>query len=131
MSIGQGELLVTPIQMANFTAAIANRGFFRKPHFKKTHLEHGFEEPIFTFAPAIGISEIIKLPVDFSEMFNNVFIVTSLYGRSIFLVRLNTKPFRVTFAEKIFLNLKDADGQIECYYCGKSFIHKSKFKRKK
>ena len=32
---------------------------------------------------------------------------------------------------KIFLNLKDADGQIECYYCGKSFIHKSKFKRKK
>ena len=31
---------------------------------------------------------------------------------------------------KIFLNLKDADGQIECYYCGKSFIHKSKFKRK-
>ncbi len=32
---------------------------------------------------------------------------------------------------KIFLNLRDADGQIECYYCGKSFIHKSKFKRKK
>lgn len=35
-SIGQGEILTTPIQMANFTAAIANRGFFRKPHFKKT-----------------------------------------------------------------------------------------------
>ena len=80
-----------------------------KPHFKKTHLEHGFEEPIFTFAPAIGISEIIKLPVDFSEMFNNVFIVTSLYGRSIFLVRLNSKPFRVTFAEKIFLNERIRD----------------------
>ena len=72
-------------------------------------MEHGFEEPIFTFAPAIGISEIIKLPVDFSEMFNNVFIVTSLYGRSIFLVRLNTKPFRVTFADKIFLNERRID----------------------
>jgi penicillin-binding protein 2 len=34
-SIGQGEILTTPIQMANFTATIANRGFFRKPHFKK------------------------------------------------------------------------------------------------
>ena len=35
-SIGQGEVLTTPIQMANFTATIANRGFYRKPHFKKT-----------------------------------------------------------------------------------------------
>lgn len=35
-SIGQGEILTTPIQMANFTATIANRGFYRKPHFKKT-----------------------------------------------------------------------------------------------
>jgi penicillin-binding protein 2 len=34
-SIGQGEILTTPIQMANFTATIANRGFFKKPHFKK------------------------------------------------------------------------------------------------
>ena len=34
-SIGQGEILTTPIQMANFTATIANRGFYRKPHFKK------------------------------------------------------------------------------------------------
>jgi len=35
-AIGQGEVLTTPIQMANFTAAIANRGYFIKPHFKKS-----------------------------------------------------------------------------------------------
>ena len=35
-AIGQGEILTTPIQMANFTAAIANRGFYVKPHFKKS-----------------------------------------------------------------------------------------------
>ena len=35
-AIGQGEILTTPIQMANFTATIANRGFYRKPHFRKT-----------------------------------------------------------------------------------------------
>ena len=34
-SIGQGEILTTPIQMANFTSAIANRGFYYKPHFVK------------------------------------------------------------------------------------------------
>ena len=34
-SIGQGEILTTPIQMANFASAIANRGFYFKPHFLK------------------------------------------------------------------------------------------------
>lgn len=32
ISIGQGEILVTPLQLANFTATIANRGFYYTPH---------------------------------------------------------------------------------------------------
>lgn len=35
MSIGQGELLVTPLQMANQAAVIANRGYYYKPHVVK------------------------------------------------------------------------------------------------
>lgn len=35
-SIGQGEVLVTPIQLANMTAAIANRGTYFTPHIIKT-----------------------------------------------------------------------------------------------
>ncbi len=35
MSIGQGELGVTPFQMANMTAIIANRGFYCIPHIVK------------------------------------------------------------------------------------------------
>ena len=35
MSIGQGELLVTPLQIANQAAVIANRGFYYKPHVVK------------------------------------------------------------------------------------------------
>ena len=34
-AIGQGEILMTPMQMVNFTAAIANRGWFYKPHIIK------------------------------------------------------------------------------------------------
>ena len=34
-AIGQGEIITTPIQLANMTAAIANRGYFIKPHFLK------------------------------------------------------------------------------------------------
>lgn len=41
-SIGQGEILVTPIQLANVTAAIANRGWYYTPHVLKA-VE---EEPI-------------------------------------------------------------------------------------
>lgn len=32
LSIGEGELLVTPLQMANIAAAIGNRGWYRTPH---------------------------------------------------------------------------------------------------
>jgi len=35
LAIGQGELLATPLQMANMTAAIANRGYYLTPHLVK------------------------------------------------------------------------------------------------
>ncbi|MFD0931954.1 penicillin-binding protein 2 [Psychroflexus salinarum] len=34
-AIGQGEVLTTPIQLANATAAIANKGWFYRPHILK------------------------------------------------------------------------------------------------
>jgi len=44
-SIGQGEILTTPIQMANFTSAVANRGYYYKPHFvKKINNESVFDD---------------------------------------------------------------------------------------
>ena len=36
LGIGQGELGITPLQMANATAAVANRGYFYTPHMVKT-----------------------------------------------------------------------------------------------
>lgn len=33
ISIGEGELLTTPLQMANLAAILANRGWYRQPHF--------------------------------------------------------------------------------------------------
>lgn len=35
ISIGQGEVLATPLQIANLCATIANRGWFRTPHVVK------------------------------------------------------------------------------------------------
>lgn len=35
LDIGQGELLITPLQMANFAAIVANRGYYYVPHLVK------------------------------------------------------------------------------------------------
>jgi penicillin-binding protein 2 len=35
LDIGQGELLITPLQMANFATTVANRGYYYTPHLVK------------------------------------------------------------------------------------------------
>ncbi len=35
LDIGQGELLIVPIQMANLAATVANKGYYYTPHFVK------------------------------------------------------------------------------------------------
>ncbi len=40
LAIGQGEILVTPLQLANFAATIANRGYYIMPHAVK-EIENG------------------------------------------------------------------------------------------
>lgn len=45
LSIGQGEVLVTPIQMANLGALLANRGHYYTPHIVKAIDDQGIIEP--------------------------------------------------------------------------------------
>lgn len=47
-AIGQGEVLMTPIQLANMTAAIANRGWFYTPHILKEIDGSSIKEEEFT-----------------------------------------------------------------------------------
>ena len=41
ISIGQGEVLLTPLQMANVAATIANRGWYITPHFVRSIAKGG------------------------------------------------------------------------------------------
>lgn len=51
-AIGQGQVQTTPIQLANMTAAVANRGFYYRPHIvkhiKDLVIDKKFTTPIFT-----------------------------------------------------------------------------------
>jgi penicillin-binding protein 2 len=54
LSIGQGEMLVTPMQMANLAAILANKGYFYTPHLVKS-IEGGGIDPKYTLRHETGI----------------------------------------------------------------------------
>lgn len=56
-SIGQGEILATPVQLANMTAAIANRGFYYTPHVLKKIAGKPINNPKFTEAKKTTIDK--------------------------------------------------------------------------
>lgn len=55
MAIGQGEVGTTPLQMANMTAAIANRGYFFTPHIVKSTGDDNYIDQRFTTRHQINI----------------------------------------------------------------------------
>jgi penicillin-binding protein 2 len=57
-SIGQGEVAVTPIQLANMTAAIANRGHYYTPHILKKVAGKEIIDPNFTQAKQTTIDRV-------------------------------------------------------------------------
>jgi len=63
LSIGQGETLVTPLQMANLASIIANRGFYYTPHIIKSIGETGKPDSIYQVKNYVGIDSINFIPV--------------------------------------------------------------------
>ena len=71
-AIGQGEIVMTPIQLANMMATIANEGYYYTPHIIKKIEEHKIDEKFTTkhvttidkkhFKPIIsGLSDVFNL----------------------------------------------------------------------
>ena len=79
--------------------------------FKYNHEDFNFIEPIYAFVPSIGISEMIPVPEGFiqQENINNLFFITSLNGKSIYLIKFDNDYERVLFAEKILIGERIRD----------------------
>ena len=63
LSIGQGETLVTPLQMANLASVLANKGYFYTPHIIKSINENGLPDPKYTIKNDVGIDSVHFNPV--------------------------------------------------------------------
>lgn len=68
IAIGEGENLVVPLQMANFAAIVANRGFYYTPHLVKSIGDSGLPLPQFRekHKTTIG-SEYFEIAADAME----------------------------------------------------------------
>ncbi|NND95276.1 MAG: penicillin-binding protein 2 [Flavobacteriales bacterium] len=68
LSIGQGELGVTPLQMANMCATIANRGWYITPHVIKELEGEPLTDSTYTIVNRTGIDkEYFEIVVDAME----------------------------------------------------------------
>lgn len=80
-----------------------------EPAFYKEHDKYGFQEPLFVFSKAIGISELIHLPNNFSDFWNNNFLISSLWGQSIYRTKFDDTFQKVIFFEKIYIGQRIRD----------------------
>ena len=64
LSIGQGEILATPMHLANLCATIANRGYYYIPHIVKESegvpLDQRFKEKQYTMVDTTQFPKVIK-----------------------------------------------------------------------
>ena len=64
LSIGQGEILATPMHLANLCATIANRGHYFIPHIIKAsegvEIDERFTQPQYTMVDTLHFPKVIK-----------------------------------------------------------------------
>lgn len=79
LGIGQGELQVTPLQLANLTCIIANRGFYYAPHFVKS-IENASDKEKKALDKLHKKKEVLNIPNDFYEYVINAMFETVEHG---------------------------------------------------
>lgn len=64
LSIGQGEIGVTPLQIANLCATVANRGYYHIPHIIKesegVEIDQKFKERLYTMVDTVQFGKVIN-----------------------------------------------------------------------
>mgnify|MGYP001188060352 FL=1 len=117
-SIGQGEILTTPIQLANFAATIANRGWYITPHFireiENDSINSKYKKKKFSlidskhFEPIIkGMVNVIDIGTATNSKIRNIKIAGKT-GTAENFIRINGKRKQLT-DHSIFIGFAPAD----------------------
>ena len=78
-----------------------NKNNYKKYPLYKSHSEHGFIEPLKSFVPSIGISEIVKVE-------QNKYVVSSMKDQSIYFFELNEQKQIINLNRvKVFERVRD------------------------
>ena len=78
-----------------------NKKKYEKYPLPSSHSKHGFIEPLYSFTPSIGISELVKIA-------QNSYVVSSLKGKSLYFFELNEQK-QITNLEivEVFERVRD------------------------
>lgn len=82
---------------------------FQNKNYKLSHEDNGFEEPIFSFVPSIGISEIIKIENNFTKNWLNNFLVGSMNSKHLYRIKFDNSFQKATFIENIYIGERIRD----------------------
>ena len=80
-----------------------NKVKYEKYPLYKSHKDHGFIEPLKSFVPSIGISEIVKLDKE-----KNLYLIGSMKEQSLYIVSIDDKK-NLNVKEKIRLGERIRD----------------------
>ena len=75
----------------------------------KSHEENGYQEPIFSFIPSLGISEIIKIDNNFDKDWKNNYLIGSLNHKHILRIKMNKDYSKLEYYEDIYIGERIRD----------------------
>lgn len=86
-----------------------NTKYLEKNFYKKSHERFDFIEPIFSYVPSIGASELIKIPDNLHPKWKNNFLLSSLSGLSLYRIQFAGNYSKIVLSEKIFIGQRIRD----------------------
>ena len=77
--------------------------------YPSSHSEYGYKEPIYSFIPSVGISQITKVNKKFSNKWEDNFLVASLNSNHLFRMKFDNNYEKVFYIENIFIGERMRD----------------------
>ena len=78
-------------------------------YYANSHDDYSFVEPIYSFIPSVGISQIVKVGKNFSKKWKNNFLIASLNGNHLYRIKFDKKYEKIIFIENIYIGERIRD----------------------